>query len=148
MKAFIVLGLIDGVVYGLLATGLVLVYKGAKVFNFAQAEFGTVGAFLAYWMIQKSHMPYWLGDVLAVVAVGVLGFLLERLIVRRLFNAPRVTMLVATAGIALALIQLEIIVGGANAVPLPPAIHDKSRASPSRRRCMVLSNGAGHRCVR
>lgn len=122
MKAFIVLGLIDGVVYGLLATGLVLVYKGARVFNFAQAEFGTVAAFLAYWMIQKTHMPYFLGDVLAVIAVGVLGFLLELLIVRRLFNAPRVTVLVATAGIALALIQLEIIVAGANAVPLPPAI--------------------------
>ena len=122
MKAFIVLGLIDGVVYGLLATGLVLVYKGARVFNFAQAEFGTVAAFLAYWMFEKQHMPYWLSDVLAVLLVGLLGFILERLIVRKLFNAPRVTMLVATAGIALALIQLEIIIGGANAVPLPPAI--------------------------
>lgn len=122
MKAFIVLGLIDGVVYGLLATGLVLVYKGARVFNFAQAEFGTVAAFLAYGMIHNAHMPYWVGDVLAVVAVGALGFVLERLIVRRMFNAPRVTLLVATAGIALALIQLEIILVGANAVPLPPAI--------------------------
>ena len=122
MKPFIVLGLIDGVVYGLLATGLVLVYKGARVFNFAQAEFGTVAAFLAYGMIQNAHMPYWLGDLLAVIAVGVLGFVLERLVVRRLFNAPRVTLLVATAGIALALIQLEIILVGANAVPLSPAI--------------------------
>ena len=122
MKAFIVLGLIDGVVYGLLATGLVLVYKGARVFNFAQAEFGTVAAFLAYGMFNGWHLPYWLSDVLAVLAVGVLGFLLERIIVRRLFDAPRVTLLVATAGIALGLIQLEIIVAGANALPLPPAI--------------------------
>jgi branched-chain amino acid transport system permease protein len=122
VKVFIVLGLIDGVVYGLLATGLVLVYKGARVFNFAQAEFGTVAAFLAYWMFQRSHLPYWLSDLLAVVAVGVLGFVLERLIVRRLFNAPRVTLLVATAGIALGLIQLEILLAGANAVPFAPAI--------------------------
>src|ERR1041384_6769908 len=122
MKQFIILGLIDGVVYGLLATGLVLVYKGARVFNFAAAEFGTVAAFMAYLFIQKQHMPYWIGDILAVAVVALLGFVIERIIVRPLFSAPRVTLLVATAGITLALAQAEFLIVGPNTVLLPPAI--------------------------
>ncbi|MFN2642887.1 MAG: branched-chain amino acid ABC transporter permease [Actinomycetota bacterium] len=122
MKQFLVLGVINGAVYGLLATGLVLVYKGARVFNFAQAEFGTVAAFFAYWLIEKQHLPYWAGDLLAILGIAIVGFLVERLIVRPLFTAPRVTLLVATAGVALVLIQLQFIIVGANAVQIGPAL--------------------------
>lgn len=122
MVSAIIFGIIQGAVYGLLALGLVLIYKGARVFNFAQAEFGTVGTFLAWWLITKQDMPYLFGALLAIVLVGLLGFLIERLIVRRLFDAPRVTLLVATAGIALTAVQLELIFTGPNAQSLPPAI--------------------------
>ncbi|MHB8452666.1 MAG: hypothetical protein ACYDAQ_19765, partial [Mycobacteriales bacterium] len=40
-------GLVDGCVYGLVALGLVLIYKSNKIFNFAQGEFGSVAALVA-----------------------------------------------------------------------------------------------------
>lgn len=121
MTQFIIVGIINGAIYGLLALGLVLVYKGARVFNFAQGEFGTVAIYLAWALIEKNHMPYALGIILAVAAVGVLGFLVERLVVRPLFNAPRVTLLVATAGVALAAIQMQLILTGPNPQSIGPA---------------------------
>ncbi|MGH2829523.1 MAG: branched-chain amino acid ABC transporter permease [Actinomycetota bacterium] len=125
MKDALIFGVIQGAVYGLLALGLVLVYKGARVFNFAQGEFGTIAAYLAWFLIDRRGVPYPVGAVLAVVAVGLLGFLVERLIVRPLFDAPRVTLLVATTGFALAAIQLQLIATGPNAQRLAPALSGK-----------------------
>ncbi len=113
MITFIILGIIQGAVIGLMAIGIVLVYKGSRVFNFAQAEFGTVAAFVLYFLFAVAGVPYLIALVLALVAAGLVGFLVERLVVRPLFNAPRVTLLVATAGIALLAISLELIIGGA-----------------------------------
>ncbi|MGH2738380.1 MAG: ABC transporter permease subunit, partial [Actinomycetota bacterium] len=55
---FLVIGLFQGAVYGLLAVGLVLVYKGARIFNFAQGEFGTVAAFVTFALFQQAGLPY------------------------------------------------------------------------------------------
>lgn len=122
MTSAIVIGVIQGAVYGLVALGLVLVYKGARVFNFAQAEFGTIGTYFAWFLIQRKGMPYALGALIAIAGVALVGFLVERLVVRPLFNAPRVTVLVATAGVALASIQLQLIATGPNTQTLGPAL--------------------------
>lgn len=107
----IILGLVYGAAYALLGLGIVLVYKGSRVFNFAQAEFGTIAAFTVYLMRPKiGFIP---AAVLAIlVALGV-GLLVERLVVQPLFSAPRVTLLVATAGVALLSIGLQLFIGGA-----------------------------------
>jgi len=107
----IILGLIQGAVIGLVALGIVLVYKGSRVFNFAQAELGTVAAFFLYFLIDVVNVNYFVALPLALIGIGIVGFLLERLIVRPLFDAPRVTMLVATAGVTLLFIALELIIG-------------------------------------
>ena len=107
----ILLGLIQGAVIGLVALGIVLVYKGSRVFNFAQAELGTVAAFFLYFLIDVVNIPYLVALPLALVGIGIVGFLMERLIVRPLFDAPRVTLLVATAGVTLLFIALELIIG-------------------------------------
>lgn len=113
MLTFIVIGIIQGAIIGLLALGIVLVYKGSRVFNFAQAEFGTVAAFLLlYFTTGRLKMPYLAALVVALALTGGVGFLFERLVVRPLFNAPRVTLLVATAGAALLAIALELKIGG------------------------------------
>jgi len=111
VPTFIIHGIIQGAVIGLIAIGIVLTYKGAKVFNFAQAEFGTIAAFLLLYL-SDGRLPYPAAWVASLVLVGVIGWLFERLIVRPLFAAPRVTLLVATAGFTTLAIGLELIIGG------------------------------------
>jgi len=122
---FATIGFFYGAVYGLLAVGIVLVYKGTRVFNFAQAEFGTVAALVLYALHVRGHVNYLLAVILALgFAVG-LGLLAERLVIRPLLNAPRITLIVATVGIALFFIALEIpIVGTSTTLVLDPAWND------------------------
>jgi branched-chain amino acid transport system permease protein len=117
----LVIGVIAGAAYGLLALGLVLIYKSSGVFNFAQAEFGTVGIYALY--LLKDKMPYGLALLLSLVLIVLLGLAVERLIIRPLFDAPRVTLLVATAGVALLCIGIEFWIGEAKLRPIGPALH-------------------------
>ena len=119
-------GAIQGCVYGLLGLGLVLLYKSNRVFNFAQAEFGTTAAFATAFGFAGTgflpKMPIGVAVVFGlVVGVGV-GLLTERLVVRPLFNAPKVTLVVATAGVALLLIALQGFLAGAEAGGAPVII--------------------------
>ena len=119
-------GAIQGSVYGLLGLGLVLLYKSNRVFNFAQAEFGTSAAFATFFAVNGSgplpEMPIGLA-VLFGLAVGTgIGLLTERLVVRPLFNAPKVTLVVATAGVALLLIAVQGFIAGAEPGSFPPIV--------------------------
>ena len=106
---FIMLGIMNGAVFGLVALGLVLVYKGTRVFNFTQGEFGTIAAYVLFYAIDKYDLPYGVGIVLALAFTLVLGLAVERIFIRPLINAPRVNVLVVTIAIALLLIGLEIL---------------------------------------
>jgi len=115
MLQAIVLGIFQGVTYSLLAVGLVLVYKGAKVFNFAQGAFGMVAAYAAWALISFQHFTYWLGFAVGLACAAAMGLVMERVVVRPLMGRSRITLLVATVGVALAAITITIIV--ANPVP-------------------------------
>lgn len=103
----LVLGVMNGAIYSLIAIGLVLVYKASGVFNFAQGEFGTVAIYGAYISFSLLNLPYGLGLLIGLVAAVAMGLLTERFVIRPLFDAPRVTLLVATAGVALLAIGVE-----------------------------------------
>jgi branched-chain amino acid transport system permease protein len=107
LSRVLVLGIVNGAVYSLIAIGLVLVYKASGVFNFAQGEFGTVAIYGAYLSQTILHLPYGIALLVGLGAALGMGLLTERLIIRPLFDAPRVTLLVATAGIALLAIGVE-----------------------------------------
>jgi ABC-type branched-subunit amino acid transport system ATPase component/ABC-type branched-subunit amino acid transport system permease subunit len=93
-------GVVNGAVFGLVAMGIVLVYRSTKVINFAVVHLGLFGAGLFALLQRDHHVPFWLAAA-AGLAVGTLfGALAELGIVRRLFTAPRVIVLVATIGIA------------------------------------------------
>jgi branched-chain amino acid transport system permease protein len=111
--AYVIIGITSGAVYGLVALGLVLVYKGSRVFNFAQGEFGTLAAFIAFFFMDQfgsRNMPYWAAAVIAVAVVVGIGLLMERVVVRPLLNASRITLLVGTIAFALLCIALEILI--------------------------------------
>ncbi len=124
----LVIGLITGAGYGLVALGLVLIYKSSGVFNFAQGEFGTVAVY-ALWAAHTNGIPYVPAIILALFTAGAMGLLTERVIIRRLFDAPRVTLLVATAGVSLLAIGVEIWLGEARLRFIQPALGRFDRIS-------------------
>lgn len=111
LLAAVIQGVVYGAPYALLGLGIVLVYKGSRVFNFAQGEFGTIAAFSVFLLKDRVPLPV---AMLIGVAVGVLcGLFVERFVVQPLFSAPKVTLLVATAAVATASIALQVAVGEA-----------------------------------
>jgi branched-chain amino acid transport system permease protein len=114
----IVLGLIVGSVYGLVGLGLVLLYKSNRIFNFAQGEFGTVAAYVAFWAMNGKgflpEFPYWVAIAFGLVAGVAAAVATERLVIKPLFARPKVTVVVATAGVALFFIYGTLLIQGPN----------------------------------
>ena len=108
MARVLVIGLVNGGIYGLLALGIVLVYRGSRVLNFAQGELGTVGLYLAFWLTVKQGKPFWVGALGAISLAVVLGLLFEWLVVRRMIEGSRLAVAVGTVGLLLFLITLEL----------------------------------------
>ncbi len=92
-------GAILGLDYGLLAVGLVLIYRTSRVVNFAQGQLGVVAAVFLVKLFYDFGFNYWLALVISVSLAAAVGALSE-LILRRLFNRPRVLVMVATIGLS------------------------------------------------
>jgi ABC-type branched-subunit amino acid transport system permease subunit len=116
--SYVVLGTTRGLVYGILALGLVLIYKGTRVLNLAQPFFGLFGAFLCWWLTRDAgFVPFESGTrprflvalVLTLVVVGLMAAGLERALFRRLRRAPRLVTLVATLAIGQGVLGLVVI---------------------------------------
>jgi len=98
-------GVIVGLGYGLLAVGLVLIYRTNRVLNFAQGQIGVIAAVFLVKLTADFHFEYWFALVLSVsLAAGVGG--LSELVLRRLFTRPRVLVMVATIGLSEVLLAL------------------------------------------
>ncbi len=101
-----------------------LLYKSNRVFNFAQAEFGTSAAFVTLFAYNGTgflpKLPLWIAVLLGLLSGVGLGLLTERLVVRPLFSAPKVTLVVATAGVTLLLISVQGFFAGAEPGTFPP----------------------------
>jgi ABC-type branched-subunit amino acid transport system permease subunit len=92
-------GVILGLNYGLLALGLVLIYRTSRVLNFAQGQLGVVAAVLVVKLHDDYGIFYWAALFFAVAIAAGAGAVSE-LVLRRLFNRPRVLVMVATVGLS------------------------------------------------
>ena len=95
----LVQGVITGLSYGLLAMGLVLIYKTNRVLNFAQGQLGVVAAVFMVKCFYDFGFNYWFALILSLGLAAAVGALSE-LLLRRLFNRPRVLVMVATIGLS------------------------------------------------
>src|SRR3954451_1048697 len=97
-----------GLLYGLLGMGLILTYRANRIINFTQAQLGSVPAGTALMIMLRKGVNYFL--VLPIVVVGaiVLGAVVEILFIRRFRNAPRLIATVATIGVSILLVALEL----------------------------------------
>ena len=101
----LVQGLFYGLGYGLLALGLVLVYRTNRVLNFAQGQIGVIAAVFLVKLTADFKFNYWFALVLSIGLAAFVGALSE-LVLRRLFNRPRVLVMVATIGLSYVLLAL------------------------------------------
>jgi ABC-type branched-subunit amino acid transport system permease subunit len=101
----LVQGLFYGLGYGLLALGLVLVYRTNRVLNFAQGQIGVIAAVFLVKLTADFKFNYWFALVLSVALAASVGAIAE-LVLRRLFNRPRVLVMVATIGLSYVLLAL------------------------------------------
>ncbi|MCH7788734.1 MAG: homocysteine S-methyltransferase family protein, partial [Acidobacteria bacterium] len=93
-------GIMNGLIYGMLALGIVLIYRSTKVINFAVGNMGMPAMGLMALLVVNYNFPYWIALSISL-SVGLLtGAVTELAVIRRLFDAPRVIVLVATIGIA------------------------------------------------
>ena len=93
-------GIISGLIIGLVAVGIVLVYRATQVINFAVGNMGVVAATLLSILVIKYHLLFWVSLPISLAVGTVFAILIELSVIRRLFTAPRVIVLVATIGIS------------------------------------------------
>lgn len=105
-------GVALGCVYGLIALGFVLIYKATEVVNFAQGEIMMLGAFLSFTFITTLGLNYWLAFLLCIVAMAVLGAIMERLVIRPILGYPQFSIVMATIGLGLVIRSLAGIIWG------------------------------------
>lgn len=114
-------GLANGSLYALLALGLVLIYKSQDMVNWAHGEFLMAGAFIGYAAYQQLGLPYPVAFAAAALGGGLLGFLIERVLVRPLAHHPHITLAMLTVGIAITLRGLARLPFGTDIYAFPPA---------------------------
>ena len=97
----LLIGLINGSFYALLSLGLAVIFGLLNIINFTHGAQYMMGAFAAYFLLNKLGLNYWWALVLAPLAVGATGVVIERLMLSRLYKLDHLYGLLLTFGIAL-----------------------------------------------
>jgi branched-chain amino acid transport system permease protein len=118
-------GLLIGLMYSLIALGFVLVYKATDAINFAQGEFVMIAGFVTAGALMVWGAPLWLAVALALVSLVAFGFVLERVMLRKLIGRPVIAVVMATIGLASILRGLGPFTIFSGSKPLPLPIRDE-----------------------
>jgi branched-chain amino acid transport system permease protein len=94
-------GLVNGAFYALLSLGLAVIFGMLRIVNFAHGALYMMGAFTAYVLGERFGIGYWPALLIAPIAVGILGVLIERLFLRRLYDVAAAYNLLLTFGLTL-----------------------------------------------
>ncbi|HJR04136.1 MAG TPA: branched-chain amino acid ABC transporter permease [Methylomirabilota bacterium] len=97
----LLIGLINGSFYAMLSLGLSVIFGLLNIINFTHGAQYMMGAFVAYFLLQYAGIGYWWALLLAPVAVGVVGIVLERFLLKRLYGLDHLYGLLLTFGLGL-----------------------------------------------
>ena len=120
----LIAGLLSGVMYALVALGFVLIFKASGVFNFAQGAMVFFAALTAVGLQEKFDLSLWVAVPLTMIVMVVLGFAIERIVLRPLVNQHDITLFMATIGLTFFLEGLVQLVWGSNVRRLDLGIPD------------------------
>ena len=116
-------GIAQGCIYGLIALGFVLIYKGTETVSFAQGDLMMLGAFAGLACMTLLEFPFWLSVICAIGGMGLFGFLLERIVIRPILGQPAFTIVMLTIGIGYvtrgAITMIPVIGTETHVLPVP-----------------------------
>jgi branched-chain amino acid transport system permease protein len=96
-------GLAVGCIYAIVALGFVIIYKATDVFNFAQGELMTLGAFICYLFIVQLHIPIIWAFLLTFLATALIGMVTEEIFLRPMVGEPIFSVIMITVGLSVLL---------------------------------------------
>ena len=97
----LLIGLINGSFYALLSLGLAVIFGLLNIINFTHGAQYMMGAFCAWFLLNKLGLDYWWALVIAPVVVGATGMVIERLMLKWLYQLDHLYGLLLTFGLAL-----------------------------------------------
>src|SRR5919107_44428 len=109
----------------LISAGLTIIFGVLRIVNFAHGSLFMVGAYLAYTFYGQMGLPFAVAVLLSLLGTGVLGFVMERVFLKRLYNVDEAYQLLLTFGFILILDDaVKLIWGGVFKIPPMPAFLD------------------------
>lgn len=122
IEQYIVLGLVQGSLYALMALGMVLIFKTTDVVNFGQADMTMFSAYVGFALMVGWGLSFWYALPLVILFGFLLGVAVERLALRPAQDAPLVSLLIVSLGVALMLNAVASWVWGYETQNLPYAL--------------------------
>ena len=104
LQAFLgqlLLGLVNGSFYAMLSLGLAVIFGLLGIVNFAHGALYMIGAYVAWFLMEKFAIGFWWSLLLAPLLVGALGVVVERTLLQRLYKIDPIYGLLLTFGLAL-----------------------------------------------
>lgn len=117
-------GALAGLMYALVAMGIVLIYKSSSVPNLAQGALTMLGPYLVLAFAGKAGISIWLAIPLAIVSMFGIGVAIERVALRRLAGRPVVMILMMTLGVDIFLRATALTIWGGSGRNMPLGISD------------------------
>ena len=114
--AQILTGLANASALFMVASGLSLIFGVTRIVNFAHGSFYMLGAYVGYSFMQvlPGAWGFWTSILLAGLVVGIIGIVVEMLVLRPVYKAPELFQLVASFGVILVVQDLTLLIWGAD----------------------------------
>ncbi len=104
----IITGLLLGGIYAAYSAGFSLIFGVMGVVNIAHGELVMLGAFISYWMFTLAHIDPFISIPFSAVSLFIIGYVVQRLIINRVVDAPPIMSYICTFGIHLIIANLAL----------------------------------------
>ena len=118
----LVSGIAVGGVYALIALGFVLIYKATSIINFATGEFMMIGAYFFYTFMVYMGLPAIPAFIGVMACAALLGFAVERLVLRHMLGQPTISIVMVTIGLSSILMGIAEMLWGSDFRSFPAIV--------------------------
>jgi branched-chain amino acid transport system permease protein len=117
---YLISGITNGAIYAVIALGFTIIFNATEVINFAQGEFVMLGGMAVIALDSIGPLPLGLSFVLAVLAVTLVGIVLERLAIRPAKSTNPITLIIITVGASIFIRGVAMMLWGKDSLGLRP----------------------------